>query len=70
MVPGRAVFLQPLLAPAVSSVQPHINVGPAKAWALLGIWMDAFQPCGKSDNLRGVDVGSRCRFPRASHAHT
>lgn len=33
MVPGGAVSLQPLLAPAVSSVQPHISVGPAKAGA-------------------------------------
>lgn len=54
MVPGGAVSLQPLLAPAVSSVQPHSSVGPAKAGALLGIWMGgALQPCGKSDNLRG-----------------
>lgn len=35
MVPGGAVSLQPLLAPAVSSVQPHSSVGPAKAGGLL-----------------------------------
>lgn len=53
MVPGRAVFFQPLLAPAVPSVQPHSSVGPAKEEGLLGIWVGALQPCGKSDNLRG-----------------
>lgn len=36
LIPGRAVSLQPLLAPAVSSVQPQISVGPAKAGELLG----------------------------------
>lgn len=51
LIPGRAVSLQPLLAPAVSSVQPQISVGPAKAGELLGPARPAGQLGGRPSAL-------------------